>query len=584
MAKDSAPPPRPGASARAVASVAIGVLAVGNVVFALLWLLAPLGGDGGGERGERRIAARAGTRALAVVEGAEGVSFGARARLDAQTFEALATALWRLTQTREGADLARAFFESEAGRTAEPAVTIEFPRRGGVERIEAFAIDARRRLCYCRMGAQGEPAVMGADTYAKLARDLSALGRGAVGGFALPYHVSLGQGLTAKLAGLERPLTVTTVAANADQLLLELAENPELAAGLQLDHPDATTLAATLSLPPHGAMAQALAAAMGRASARVTARHLDTREQAQDVTDLARAIGRPASEVVDTLVLQVGERVRVIASRELLAKPEGGPLAKTPARFDGDAVVEQALDGLLADRGMLYFAQGHGERRLDDTGLQGLSRPAAELRAKGFGVEALDLTRATAVPAGAKALVLAGPTPAYSPEAEARLARSLDGGGRLVVLCHPPDAPPAVPALVRRYGIAEAGPEDQFAMAHVELDRSIGPVRGWTSEAIILLTATSLQLDKAVESQGRRVLCLGRPRERTTSGKPGCVVAASVPAEGKTGPKLLVLGDVDAFTNLTYSVPGSLLRQPGKLVPIRGNVPLLVQAVTWLTE
>lgn len=583
MAQERAPSPRPGASARVVASLAIGVLAVGNVVFALLWLVAPLGRQADGEGGERRMTARAGRRTLAVVEGAESGAFEAQMRLKTATFDALANSLWRLTQAREGAELARAFFDSDAGKAAEPAVTIEFPRRGGVERIEAFAIDAQRRVCYCRVGPAREPIVMGVDIYLKLVSELAKLGHGAVGGFALPYYMSLGEGLKAKLAGLKQTLHVTTVSANTDQLLLDLSEQPQLVAGLQLDHPDAATLTATLSLPPHNAMARALALAMGRAAERVTARHLAAREQAQDVTDLAEAARRPVGEVVDSIVLQYGGRARIIRSRDLMATPEGGPTASAPERFDGEAVVLRALEELLTDRGVLYLAQGHGERRLDDVSLKGLSRPAEELRAKGFRLVALDLKQAKTVPDDAKALVLAGPLEAYSPEVEARITRYVQGGGRLVVLCHPPDAPPVLPVLLNRYGIAEAGPEDQLAICRVQLDRSIDAVRGWTPETVVLLTATALQLDRSVESKGMRLLCLARSRKEP-NGKMVCVMAATVPAAGKKGPRVLVLGDVDAFTNLAYNVPGALLRSPKRYVQVRANIDLLVQAILWLTE
>ena len=105
----------------------VGVLAVGNVVFALLWLLGPMGSGGRGERGGRRIAIRGADRALTVTEGAGGPTLGVGAPLAAEKFEMLVKRLARLAQSRRGGELARAYFESEAGRAAEPAVTIADP-------------------------------------------------------------------------------------------------------------------------------------------------------------------------------------------------------------------------------------------------------------------------------------------------------------------------------------------------------------------------------------------------------------------------------------------------------------------------
>ena len=552
----------------------VGVLVVGNVVFALLWLLGPLWDDGRAGPGVRRIEARAGERALTVTEAADGPAVGVGARVGAREFDALAQRLAQLARRDPGRELAREFFESEPGQAAEPAVTLAFPSGKETARVEAYAVDARRQLVYCRVGPDRTPVAIEADVWQAVAAELARLGHGAVGSLALPFHVSIGDGLEQRLAGLESTLEVTTVAANPRDLLLDLANQPELATRLQIERPDAQTIAASVALPPHAALARALANAMARASDKVKARHLDIADHAEAVRELARAVQRPMADLSDALVLQVGERARVIPAVTLA--PAG--------RFEGDAVVARALAGLLAERGLLCFATGHDERRIDDTLRAGLSRPVAQLKASGFRVQALDLTAVEAVPADCQVLVIAGPRTPYEPAVEARVARYLDGGGRIALLLDLPKGPAVLGALLARYGIAVAEPKKEFAVVQLSLDRSLDFVKGWSDEPMVLLTAGALSV-KPPEGATWLAHVVAREFSAEAEAKAACLIAAVRPKPGDDGPKLLVAGDVDAFSNQSLvGLPGRFFDKEGQLVQLPGNIELFVQALAWLAE
>ena len=106
-----------------------------------------------------------------------------------------------------------------------------------------------------------------------------------------------------------------------------------------------------------------------------------------------------------------------------------------------------------------YFLQGHGERLPTGTERDGYSALADALRLDNLSVETVILSQAGAVPADAAVLVAAGPATDLLP-AEVELLRAyLEGGGKMLFLIDPPDAPDA-PARDNLLGlIAEWGIE-----------------------------------------------------------------------------------------------------------------------------
>ena len=194
------------------------------------------------------------------------------------------------------------------------------------------------------------------------------------------------------------------------------------------------------------------------------------------------------------------------------------------------------------------------------------------------------LKEATAIPSDCQVLILAGPREPYGPAVEAAIERYVDGGGRLALLLDPPKGAPVLAQLLARYGVALAKPKRELPIAQLEIDRSLDFARGWTQEALVLLTATALTVTLK-EGAPWQVHCVAREFSAEPGTTAACFIAAVRPAAGAKGSKLLVAGDVDAFSNQSLvGLPGSLFGKPGKLFQLPGNIELFAQAIAWLAE
>ena len=106
-----------------------------------------------------------------------------------------------------------------------------------------------------------------------------------------------------------------------------------------------------------------------------------------------------------------------------------------------------------------YFLQGHGERLPAGTERDGYSALADALRLDNLSVDTVILSQAGEVPADAAVVVVAGPATDLLPAEVALLRAYLEGGGKMLFLIDPPDAPDA-PARDNLLGlIAEWGIE-----------------------------------------------------------------------------------------------------------------------------
>jgi len=582
MAKDTAGAGH-GGSASVLLYPVIGLLAVGNVVFALLWLLNPIASGRSGERSGRRVEVQTGRRVLRISEGvrANAPNMGFDARMSGERFEQLTKRLARLAQTSRG-EQAEQYFKSEAGRNATPAIVLTFPRRGvGIETLQVYAADTRRKACYCRLGSTGEALAVNLDEYKRIAAELAQLVGGAAGSLLPPYYMPIGQPLRARLAKLQMPLAITTISSDPRQYLIQMLSNPLLgASALKMQQPDDATLTFTLRLPDDQAMTRGLADAMARASDKVKVQHFDFATQADAVSEFASALKRPVADIEDSLVLQYAGRVRVIRGAELLGRDQASPLTAPVARFQGEKVLVQALDGLLTERGLLYFAEGHGERRIADRRITGLSQAAEALDSRGFRTAALDLASAKAVPADCQALVIAGPKKPLTPEARKAIAAYLDRGGSIAILLDPPSGVVPLADVLKRYGITVPDPKKVLEIAGsltppvaiaVELDTKLDLTRHWAREPLVFYTATALEVAPPPAPAAFEALPVARAAEGGRGEKAPCLVAAVRPKAGGKGPKLLVFGDVDAFSN-------QLVRQ------VDSNAKLLADALSWLAE
>ena len=562
----------------------IGLLAVSTGVFALLWLSGPLAeGPADGEGGGRVIDARSGSRGLRVAEGgaADRPALAVEARLPSRDFEELAEQLGKLASSQAAADQAKAFFASPYGRAATPPVSFTFPGRGGRQTLEVYALDARRQLCYCRLAGTKAPVAVRAEAYRKLAARLTLMGGGTVGRFAVPYYVTLGGALRERLAELAGPLAVTAVAGDGLRQLTPGGGGAR-PGKLLVERPDPLTLSVTVRLSPASAMARGLAEALARASAKVTARHLDSAARRDAVRDLATLAGRKPRDLDDTLVFQYGDRLRVVAASELVQR--GGAAGADPGeRFAGDEVVLRTIDDLIAGRGLVYFTEGHGERRTGDTSPSGLSAVAAVLRqTRTLRAATLDLAERPRIPGDCAALVMAGPRKALSPDAEKAVLAYLKQGGRLALMLDPPSTPPLLADVLKSYGIAVLGPDEQPfpkrpglgpGVVQAAIDRKVAFAREWTREGVYFLTPCALRVTAAAPDAPHETLAVVHAVDGANVEKPPCLVAAVRPRAGATGPRLLVFGNTNAFGN-------HILRDP----EAKGNLAFLLDALTWLTE
>ncbi|MFP4058192.1 MAG: Gldg family protein [Candidatus Brocadiia bacterium] len=616
-----APPPASRPTPRTVLLYpVIGLLAVGNVVFALLWVLAPLGGGREGDGAGRRIEARSGARALVVHEGVptSEARTALHVRLEGEQFEELASRLAQAARSARGAAEAEAYFASEAGAEAAPAATIALPRPGGgTDTLEVYALDAARQLCYCRLAESGQALAIPAEqadktapgeaqegppAWQQIAATLSQLSGGRYRP-AVPTYVPLDEAFAARLAALPAELRLTTIAADPAALFGHLASSRHIRRLMSVRQPDPATLTATIPLPEALPMARGLADAMARASGHVVARHLALPRDEEAVGAIADALHWPREDLQDCLVLQCRGRTRAIPALDLFERVDLSSLVGIDSRFAGERVAAAALDELLATRTALYFAQGHGERRTDDGGREGLAAAAQQLRARGFPIRTCTLEEGQPLPEGCRCLVLAGPRKPYPRAIEDALARFLEGGGRLAVLLDPPHSPPVLPTLLRHYGIAVDVSRKPFQYMPIELDRSLGFTQGWlrgrpglpyprglafsrswARDLAILATADSLQLS-STEDAAAAAHCLARAASSRGSEAPACLLAAAYPQGDAQGPRLLVAGDVDAFANRTVAGwPPELFGMEEGRVPLPGNIQLLLDAMAWLAR
>jgi hypothetical protein len=285
------------------------------------------------------------------------------------------------------------------------------------------------------------------------------------------------------------------------------------------------------------------------------------------VAGLAKVIERPENELSGAMILHLGSQARVISASGFF-EDDG-----EARQFAGSAVLARALDDLLVERGLVLFATGHGERSIDDAKGPGMRRVANVLRAAGFQVRAVDLARDAKVPDDCQVLVLAGPLRPYGEQADAALRKYVADGGRMAILLDPPDGTVPLAKMLATHGITVPAPKALLPrnmpdlpenVVKVELDRSVPFVRDWTRDEIMFVTACGLSVaDPAVS--------VAQTFKLVSSQKSACVAAVSGPAEGAKGAKLLVVGDVCAFTNNIID-------------PMPGNGKFLTDALTWLAR
>lgn len=161
---------------------------------------------------------------------------------------------------------------------------------------------------------------------------------------------------------------------------------------------------------------------------RVTADYIDVFQRRRD----AEALG---IENPDTILVLCGDKRREVKLDELYVVKN-----QTKQGFKG----EQALTAAILDvsspaKKKIYFLTGHGEMAIDDVSPErGLSSLEAELKARNFAVEPLDLSLSHRIPPDAALVVIAGPQGPYDPIEQELLRQYLSArAGRVLALIAP---------------------------------------------------------------------------------------------------------------------------------------------------
>ncbi len=107
--------------------------------------------------------------------------------------------------------------------------------------------------------------------------------------------------------------------------------------------------------------------------------------------------------------------------------------------FKGEQVITSTIMSILEGKSAkVYFTVGHGEHSLQDpTSAVGYGIIAAGLKNENIDAENLSLAQKGDVPADAAAVVIAGPSVAFSPVEEVALQKYLENNGKLIVLLDP---------------------------------------------------------------------------------------------------------------------------------------------------
>jgi ABC-type uncharacterized transport system involved in gliding motility auxiliary subunit len=246
----------------------------------------------------------------------------------------------------------------------------------------------------------------------------------------------------------------------------------------------------------------------------------------------------------------------------------------------------------------VLFLEGHGERSLDDQERNGFSLAREALIKQGYEVETLSLLKETAVPENTTILVLAGPRRPVTTDEQDRIHSYVEQGGHLLLLLDP-DTQADLGPLLKRWGLS-AGPgvlvDLQDRLAQGDLTALL--VRTFTEHEITqdLTAAVLFPLawhftfdDQAGKDWDFVPLARTSPNSWAETDMKGRVVSLnekedvkgplpmavalspkSPPAEGKSRPAIVVIGNSTFATNA--------------FVNVLGNSDFFLHTAGWLAE
>ena len=119
-----------------------------------------------------------------------------------------------------------------------------------------------------------------------------------------------------------------------------------------------------------------------------------------------------------------------------------------------EEAITNALSRLASPGAWTYFLlTGHGEKRAEDSGPEGLSLLAQTLEKEGVKFQSLNLIKGEKIPADASAILVMGPAKDLFPDEIKELTAYLNQGGRLILALEPEKDGGCAP-LLKNYGIS----------------------------------------------------------------------------------------------------------------------------------
>ena len=343
-------------------------------------------------------------------------------------------------------------------------------------------------------------------------------------------------------------------------------------------------------------------ATSGNEKGKITADFIDIYQRRRD----AEALG---IEQPNTLIVICGTKQRIIRLDELYLIRD----QEKKAFLGEKAITAAILDVASSTQKKVYFLTGHGEMSLDDTSPErGLSALEAELKARNFGVESIDLAQARKIPDDAATLVIAGPQGRFDAFEEELLRQYLSNRAGRVLALLAPGYPPGLDDLFYDWGVlvddvliydrSAAGQTETGDLILPKLDkdhpltrsllnykiplrfgpsRSVRPDPGRSLDPNLMVTPLVATTDQAWGERNYRAN--GPASFDAANDLPGHLIVVTA---SERLPARKLRGDTD-----TFSVPSGRLVAYGSAdwiangrLGVIGNLSFFLSAVNWTTD
>lgn len=190
----------------------------------------------------------------------------------------------------------------------------------------------------------------------------------------------------------------------------------------------------------------------GKNPARIQLETIDPNRDPRRASALLAEFGiDPLRDTIDVIVVQSGERKKMVRLLDMVQFDEGGSSPQPMIRsLNAEAALTGAILAVTRPRQpSVVLAAGHGERSVQSSDNTGLSQLYEALGRLDLQLRTWDALGSREVPAGTDLVIVAGPTTAWLPVEREALAAFLRRGGRALVLLDP---------IIQRGGAASFGP------------------------------------------------------------------------------------------------------------------------------